>query len=226
MLLSHTLPIASLAPPSARVLEVATMFGIGADPGERVAVVPRVELEPRGGEVVFITGPSGGGKSTLLRCLRDAARAEGLRVLDLDALPEPPDAPLVDCFGDEPLERVLGWLSLAGLNDAFVMLRHPAHLSDGQRARFALARLMAWAETLGSVGDDGRLDPLILADEFAATLDRAAAFGVARNVRRWVTRHGRACFVAATTHDDLLEPLDPDVLVEKGLGEAVRVRRR
>ncbi len=201
------------------------MFGIGADAGGRVAVLPPIQVHPRPGQVVFITGPSGGGKSTLLRCLSVAAVGEGLRVLDLDMLPGPADRPLVDCFGDEPLDRVLGWLSMTGLNDAFVMLRHPSQLSDGQRARFALARLMAMAERLegGESGED-RPHPVILCDEFCATLDRAAAFAVARNVRRWVTRHGRACFVAATTHDDLLEPLSPDVLIEKGLGERIDVQ--
>ena len=59
---------------------------------------------------------------------------------------------------------------------------------------------------------------VVIADEFCATLDRVTAKVIARNVRKWVN-HTNACFIAATTHDDLLEYLAPDVLIEKHLGE-------
>jgi hypothetical protein len=34
------------------------------------------------------------------------------------------------------------------------------------------------------------------------------------------------CFICATTHDDLLEPLCPDVLIEKHLGTGITVAVR
>ena len=67
---------------------------------------------------------------------------------------------------------------------------------------------------------------LVLADEFGATLDRTTAAALARNVRRWVSSNPEICFVAATTHDDLLEALDPDVLIEKRLGGQIAVAHR
>ena len=145
-----------------------------------------------------------------------------MTTLDFAALPEPADRPLVESLDDgrADLERVLGWLSLAGLNDAFVMLRRPSELSDGQRYRFRLARCMALAER----GTPGGL-VVVLADEFGAALDRTTAAVLARNVRRWVTRRG-VVFLAATTHDDLLEPLEPDVLVVKALGAGIEVLTR
>ncbi len=238
-------PCGDVAPPSPRVAAVAAMFGLGLDADRAVAVLPPTTLHLRPGRVIFVTGPSGGGKTTLLRRVAQAlADRPGVTVLDLSHLPEPAEVPLVDAVdgGALPLGRALRLLSLAGLNDAFVMLRRPAELSDGQRHRFRLARAMARVEMTAAGGL-----VVVLADEFGATLDRTTAAVLARNVRRWVkgccgdsgensgdTRRfadsasawgafGGVCFVAATTHDDLLEPLEPDVLIEKHLGEELEM---
>jgi len=71
----------------------------------------------------------------------------------------------------------------------------------------------------------------IVADEFAATLDRLTAKTIARGVRRWIDRSAceRAAsitLIVATTHDDLLESLHPEVLVLKVLGDQVEVLTR
>jgi ABC-type ATPase with predicted acetyltransferase domain len=106
------------------------------------------------------------------------------------------------------------------------MLRTPAELSDGQRYRLRLAQVMSLIERGDSGQGKGELT-VILADEFAATLDRLTASIIARNIRKWVTRSARPlCFVAATTHDDLLEHLEPDVLVLKHLGGRLEVLSR
>lgn len=199
------------------VLEVAAMFGLGIDQDRMIQLVPRTELCLASGQVVFITGSSGSGKSTILRLIHDQIkRDDSTHALWLEKLPEIQDKPLVDCFPGRPLDQTLRLLSLAGLNDAFVMLRCPSQLSDGQRYRLRLAQAMAMveAETLPNVRK------FILADEFCATLDRVTAKVIARNVRKWVNAAG-VCFVAATTHDDLLESLDPDTLIEKHLGETM-----
>jgi ABC-type ATPase with predicted acetyltransferase domain len=53
---------------------------------------------------------------------------------------------------------------------------------------------------------------IILADEFAATLDRLTARIIASNLRRWVSRCTQpTCVLVASSHDDLLEP-HPDPL--------------
>ena len=63
--------------PGDRVLEVAAMFGLGVDDQQKRTVVPRTDLDLRGGEIIFITGPSGSGKSTILRCIADERGLEG-----------------------------------------------------------------------------------------------------------------------------------------------------
>lgn len=216
----HAAP-SSATGPSARVVEVASMFGLGADQTHTLAVVPPTQVRLRPGQIVFIAGASGSGKSTLLRLMAEALASEdAVEVLDFSALPEPEDAAVIDAVdaGKLPLDRVLRLLSLAGLNDAFVMLRRPRELSDGQRYRFRLAQVMAYVESRSSEGF-----VVVLADEFGATLDRTAASALSRNVRRWINQSGRVSFVAATTHDDLLESLGPDVLIEKYLGSRIEV---
>ena len=205
--------------PSPRVLETAVMFGLGVDESRRMRLVPRTRIRLRRGEVLFVTGPSGGGKSTILRLIANAAAAHGLAVIDASHLPEPRNVPLVDGF-DQPLEQTMELLARAGLADAFVMLRRPCELSDGQRWRLRIAQMIDEAEQRRR--ESGAL---LLIDEFGATLDRLTAKIIARNVSRWVrsARHGLVC---ATTHDDLLESLEPDVLVYKGLGGEIEIESR
>jgi uncharacterized protein len=204
------------------VLEVAAMFGLGIDQDKLIQLVPRTELCLAPSQVVFVTGSSGSGKSTILRLIREQiAMDPSAHALCFDNLPDIQDRPLVDCFPGRPLDQTLRLLSLAGLNDAFVMLRSPSQLSDGQRYRLRLAQAMAMVEA--DVLPDTQ--KIILADEFCATLDRVTARVIARNVRKWVSSAG-VCFVAATTHDDLLECLDPDTLIEKHLGERMDLLTR
>lgn len=204
--------------PSPRVLRAACMFGLGVDESRPHPVVPRTQFMLPHPGVVFITGPSGGGKSTILALIDDQAHDAGLNVLCFDTMPELPEKPLVDVF-DVPLERATDLLARAGLGDAFVMLRRPCELSDGQRYRLHLAQAMHLVEL------HGREPTVILADEFSATLDRLTARIIARNVRRWA-RTVPVTFVAATTHDDLLEPLDPDLLIYKDFGESLQICSR
>lgn len=231
--LEHTTPTAVAVSPN--VLKVAAMFGLGVDEQREFVVVPPIELTIAPHEVVFITGASGSGKSTLLRLIGEAlAGRDDVSVVDFAQLPQPPEVALVDVFEvegpdeQEPpvepgadgqgLERTLRLLSLAGLNDAFVMLRSPGQLSDGQRYRLRLAQAMDAAERA-----DGWT--VVLADEFGAALDRVTTQVIAHNVRKW-TRRRPVCFIAATTHDDLLEALEPDCVVEQQLGSKLEIARR
>jgi len=201
------------------------MFGVGIDTSDRTTVIAPTDLELLGGQIVMITGPSGGGKSCLLRVIeRSVADREDVRVIDFGRMGELPDRPLVDCLDGVPLERLMGLLAVAGLNDAAVMLRRPCDLSDGQRYRLSMAQMLVAVES----GGDDRLC-IVLADEFASSLDRVTAQVVCRNVRKWVNGEGamrRVCFVAASAHDDLLEALAPDVLVFKDLGSRMEVLTR
>ncbi len=224
---------------SPRVLETAAMFGLGVDEARQMAIVPacRVPLPHLFGSsgIVLITGPSGSGKSTILKLLAEALGDGPARVLQFDGLPALRDVPLVDVF-DWPgmtLEKTLATLSIVGLGDAFVMLRRPMELSDGQRHRLRLAQVISEVmrgeeKTVADYSDASDRAAVILADEFTSTLDRVTAQTICRNIRRWMDRwNGPALsFVVATAHDDVLDALQPDVLVWKGLGDEVEVLTR
>jgi hypothetical protein len=112
-----------------------------------------------------------------------------------------PDVPLIDAVPG-PVEDRLGLLAACGLSEARLLLRTPAELSDGQRYRFRLAFALAHAS--GS--------KTLIADEFAAYLDRTLARVLAFNLRKLVTRTGVGVLLA-TTHDDLTADLRPDLHV-------------
>ena len=211
---------------SGYVPKVASMFGLGFDGKQHISVVPPTTIQLIPGQVVFMTGPSGGGKSTLLRLVGEAVSQDDQTcLLDLDKMPVLPECPLVNCFSQQlpemAMEEILQLLSLAGLNDAFVMLRKPSELSGGQRYRLKLAQAFVAVQK----SDLGGMS-VVLADEFGATLDRLTASIIARNVRKWTTRSKHVCFIAASSNDDLLESLEPDLLIEKGLGSHIEVLLR
>src|SRR5947209_4598723 len=107
---------------------VADLFGLPEqEPPHTVA--EGVALDVRPGDLVLFTGPSGSGKSSLMR---EAARQFG--AIDAAAV-ELPDAPLIDALPGTVSER-LATLAGCGLSEARLLLRTPAELSDGQRYRF------------------------------------------------------------------------------------------
>ena len=196
--LSHT----ELTP---KVIEVATMFGLGANRSRPIQVIAPCDIEIGQGEIVYIAGSSGAGKSLMLNLLGQQIP----EAIDLDDQPIPNGRAVVDCFDDD-LSDTLVCLSWTGLNDAFALVRCPEELSDGQRYRFRLALALA------------KRPNAICIYEFCNSLDRVSAAVVACNVRKFADRFGTT-FVVASSHDDLLEDLAPNVVVVKHLGGACDV---
>jgi uncharacterized protein len=190
-----------------RVMEVAEAFGLGLSDKEFV-VYDGLELDIRPADVVYITGQSGSGKSLLLRDLAQKMRDSGLVVADLNQI-QLDEKPVVELLGKSTNEA-LELLSRAGISDAWIYIRKPSELSDGQRYRLKLAMVLA-------SGAD-----VWIADEFGAVLDRTTAKVVAYNMAKVSRREGKV-FMVATTHSDMIEELAPDVFVEKMFREKVKV---
>ena len=155
-----------------------------------------------------MTGDSGSGKSALLKAIvGDLKPGEAAKLSEVEV---DPDKPLIDTVG-ATVKEGLKLLSKVGLNDAFLFVRRYSQLSDGQKHRYRLAKLVESGAQWW------------IMDEFCATLDRETAKIVAYNVQKLARKLGKAV-VAATTHMDLLEDLAPSVHIHKRFGKEVTVK--
>lgn len=227
--------------PKARSLGTSLVmdaFGVQFDQGEHV-VCEGLELEVEPGQIVLFTGPSGSGKSSLLRAVCEELKVStvtgsGSRqtsemnangtlgefryknvLIDIMAL-SLPDRPLVDALPLEVKEG-LDLLAACGLSEAQLLLRTPSELSEGQRYRFRLALGLAQLRQRPSSSEGW-----LIADEFTATLDRTLAKVLAFNLGRVARRQGVGCLLA-TTHEDVAEDLAADVLVRPDLDGGIVV---
>ncbi len=121
-----------------------------------------------------------------------------------------PEKPLIETVG-ATVEEGLELLSRVGLNDAFLFLRSYNQLSDGQKYRYRIAKLI----------ESKIRKQWWLMDEFAACLDRDTAKIISFNLQKIARSQGKAVIVA-TTHSDLVEDLSPSVLVNKRFGEEIQ----
>ncbi len=144
-----------------------------------------------------------------------ACRADpSLRVFDLGAmrLPRrrPPRDTVIDCFPHRSVEDTLCLLGRFGLAEAAIYLLPPRSLSAGQQWRFRLALA---ADRL----ERARRPHLIIADEFAAVLDRVTACVVAHRLRKLIDGSPHAALLA-TSHDDIATALKPDHVIRCDFG--------
>lgn len=185
-----------------RVGEALGRFGLRADPGEDNAWVRDDAGVPGLADaitspVTLITGPSGSGKSALLRRLCAHWEERAVRVIAGHDIELPGHRPL-GALCDEDLDLWLRTLARAGLGEARLLGRRVCELSEGERSRLRLA--------LGMLEVLRQRDGVLALDEFASVLDRATAEGVARGLVRWVNAvHARTGVrvVLATGQEDV-----------------------
>jgi ABC-type cobalamin/Fe3+-siderophores transport system ATPase subunit/ribosomal protein S18 acetylase RimI-like enzyme len=220
----HTSVAPAVTPRSRKVAEA---FGIVA---KRVdaALITDLSLEVLSGDVVLVTGPSGTGKSVLLRALHASLTGtvslpDGVAVhhggvagphnvswvtqVDLTRAP-------VDLLEHVSLERALSLLGVAGLAESSLFVRPAATLSDGQKYRLSIACALA------------QEPQVLLVDAFCESLDDLAAAAVCKGLRSLSRRTGVVVIAAAASPDRLLPALQPDTVVQLLPGRAVRVHKR
>jgi ABC-type ATPase with predicted acetyltransferase domain len=200
--------------PSERLLRACAAVGLGvrhepgrADAGRpaRSATAQRIDELLAPGQIALVIGPSGGGKSSLLRQIAARAQARGESVIQMESAPA--DVPLIDLF-DLPLGPSLAILARAGLAEASLLGRCEQQLSEGEKFRLRLALAMSRCEGLATV----------IIDEFASVLDRTTARCLCRAVSRWIERDGKARLIVATAHCDVRAWLAPHLVAVVPLG--------
>ncbi|WP_459555310.1 ATP-binding cassette domain-containing protein [Lacunimicrobium album] len=186
-----------------RVGRVMDHFGVTKEIGRHV-IAEDVSMDVEEGQVIAFTGDSGSGKSSLMRTL--AGQLEGVLWFDDITFLK---GTVIDQFTDDWAES-MALLSACGLGEAHLMLRLPSELSDGQRMRLKLA-----------IGISQTPQWLVI-DEFTSSLDRTLAKVIAFNLKKLSRRHQMGVLVA-TTHEDVIEDLQPDVHVRMRIDGEVEI---
>lgn len=193
------------------VRAIMDSFGLTGD--ELVTkLLDGVTLEASGGNIIFVSGPSGSGKSVLLQALDPNLEsnffhmqfaAGTYRAYTAGWIRElPVDIPIIQYFADRwGIERAIAALNQAGLSEAFVYLKPYPLLSRGQRYRARLADLALRGEQVW------------LIDEFCADLDPLTARIVASNLRKHVMRYMRIAIVAAANYEHYIDALKPTRII-------------
>ena len=204
----------TLSEQSERTVLVAEAFGLGMDAEKRFQILDNLEADLRPGDVCFVVGDSGGGKSTLIRLLQEQIRRAGIfgEVVDDKSLAISEDEILIEGTG-ATFQEALSNLCQAGLGDAYLLIRRYSELSDGQRYRYRIAKMLHSGAKV------------MVFDEFLSTLDRDTAKAVAYCLQK-IARRERRTLLVATTHEDLLEDLNPNIVITKEFGSAARIEYR
>lgn len=182
---------------SYRAARVKSLFNVESGANFDLAV----ELPIDDGEwrIGLIVGPSGSGKTSLGRVLW----GEGAFYRDDDW---PGDAPIVDAIGaGRSFDDVTGALAAVGLGDVPTWLRPYHALSNGERFRANLARVVIDAPAR------------VVVDEFTSVVDRQIArMGALAFGKSW--RRGAGQAVLLSCHYDIVEWLEPDWVLDTATG--------
>lgn len=185
---------------SPRAAAIQVRFGVNPSSNSPALSGGLPTLAP--GELLFVTGPSGSGKSSLLSQI--AREVHGC--IFVDRMRFAPDQAVIDGLAPwASLDEALWRATASGLGEPRLWVQSYDRLSAGEQFRARLARALALHARGGSRG-------VLLCDEFTSGLHRRLARAVAFNLRKACTSQQLSVAVAAS-QDDFLADLRPDAIV-------------
>ncbi len=209
-------------PQTASVRTIMDCFGLEGEAVSR-RLFSDLDIEASAGNIIFISGVSGSGKSLLLKAIDPNFGSPNVKISRktndknseysvgwLRQLPN--DIPLIEYFSEKwGIEKALKALNQVGLAEAFVYIKPYDLLSRGQRYRARLAELVI------------RDDQVWLIDEFCADLDPLTAKIVAHSLRKLVIHQQRIAFIAAANHSHFLDALRPTRVISLRAGTKPKI---
>lgn len=193
-----------------KTIAVTEAFGIGIDETQTFKVFEGFKVSYNDGDLIYVTGDSGSGKTTFLKALGKHEAERGRKVIDFDLINPDPNEVVIDSVHPD-IDRTMDVLSSVGLSEAFIMLRRFGELSDGQKYRFKLAKMFSQDADC------------YLIDRIGENLDRVMAKVLVFNLQKFA-RRSRKMVIAASTHHDVIEDFNPNVLVYKEFAEKAQLR--
>jgi len=101
-----------------RTIEASEAFGLGVEDERTFIIADNVDIDVKEGDIVYITGDSGSGKSSILRVFE---KHYGDKAVNIDKIEIDKDRPLIDTVGKTVVQGFM-LLSRVGLGDAFLFI--------------------------------------------------------------------------------------------------------
>ncbi len=167
-------------------------------------------------------GGSGSGKTSFIDLLTSKVKPTNFPVGSVSLpsnsrigflKPIPAHKPLIEydrLFGRE-IEESIYVLNMAGLSEANLYLRRFDELSEGQKYRAMIARLLSSKSNVW------------VADDFLGTLDPITSGIVASNFQKFARKVRATVVVAAPNHEHFVKSLLPDRILLKSFGSKCRI---
>ena len=187
---------------SPRVMQLEGMFDLQAAEYSVTEIQNTIpELGTREWNIGLIVGPSGAGKTTI------AKEMFGKELTQTEKMKWDKDSAVIDNFPtDLPIREVTELLSSVGFSSPPAWLRPFEHLSNGEKFRVTMARVLAESKEVAVV------------DEFTSVIDRTVAQIGSAAIAKTVRARGQK-FVAVACHYDIEDWLQPDWIYQPHIGK-------
>jgi len=184
-----------------RVMQLEGMFDLQAAEYSVTEIQNTIpDLSTRDWNVGLIVGPSGAGKTTVAR------EIFGNQLLQTEKMVWDNKSAVIDNFPKElAIRDITEMLSSVGFSSPPAWLRPFEHLSNGEKFRVTMARVLAESKDIAVV------------DEFTSVIDRTVAQIGSAAIAKTVRARNQK-FVAVACHYDIEEWLQPDWIYQPHIG--------